>query len=243
MIASLPMYDFAHLRRDWDFFYHAIVSNFRNLSIDLAGSHTAQIPLTLARNETAMNWNREVFLSMSCGAPFRNLFSDHLYILGALDFGLIELSGCYQSLMLGFLKAQSVKIAVNDRGSQSGYHAPMLWLSQRGIEPEIVISGSHERSMDLVLEGSADMCGVDNVSYHFISQRRSKFNRLEIVGKTPPTPGLPLVTSQYKWTQPLKIAIDQALNQISDQFNSIYIKRRVDFSAQDYLKVKNYQPA
>ena len=215
MQAALPMYDFPHLREAWTSFYRDVSSAFEDApELSWGGEFCA---------------SEDVFLTMTCGAPFRNGLHKRLHLVGTLDFGFGQ-AGYYHSVLVGNF---GERVAVNDEGSQSGYHAVMPYA--KGAR--VMLSGAHLHSLEMVLEGKADFCGVDAVSYRYICQFREDLAMLPILGHTEASPGLPLVTSDpllvMKLTEACAIAAKKA-----DPILGISGLTQIPKDA--YLRVKNW---
>ncbi len=225
--SSLAMYDFAHLRADWEEFYAQIYAR------------APFLPEGLIWGKGAYDWGGDVALSLTCGAPLRNQFAAHLHVIGALDFGVSE-TGFYYSEVLGAWpeKGTKLRVAVNDRGSQSGFHALMHWLEEnfKGGEMEMRSSGAHVNSMAMVAAGEADICAIDAVSYRFAIEADARLAALPVLAKTAPSPALPLVTSHEEWVEPLRVAVAVA---IENAPQALGLKSLVSLRLEDYLAVPN----
>jgi ABC-type phosphate/phosphonate transport system substrate-binding protein len=85
-------------------------------------------------------------------------------------------------------------IAYNESLSQSGWAAPISFLSKHAIAPKAAVkTGAHINSMRAVLSGTADFCGVDAQTFALICNMTDDFNDLRILAHTEPTPGLPYI--------------------------------------------------
>ncbi|WP_370325343.1 phosphate/phosphite/phosphonate ABC transporter substrate-binding protein [Euzebya sp.] len=66
------------------------------------------------------------------------------------------------------------RVAYNDDASLSGYHSVRLALREAGIDAEgvrFVRSGSHLRSLELLVEGDVDAAAIDSTVWHRLSRR------------------------------------------------------------------------
>ena len=91
--------------------------------------------------------------------------------------------------------------AYNSRDSQSGYNALRSLIAPiAGGAPffaEAVATGTHAASIDAVRDGRADVCAVDCVTWALLARHRSaSLDGLEVLCRSEPVPGLPLVTAR-----------------------------------------------
>jgi ABC-type phosphate/phosphonate transport system substrate-binding protein len=94
---------------------------------------------------------------------------------------------------------QGARIVINEEGSFSGDTALADHLRKTGAGVEVfhprLISGSHTRSLEMVLEGSADAAAVDSMVYDLLSPRRSGLQRdLRILARLGPFPAPAWIT-------------------------------------------------
>ncbi len=191
MIATLPMYDFAHLRNTTDRFWRFIQTELK-----MGPTH-----LTRQDDLWSMWTSPDLVLGQTCGMPFRTRLRDQVKYVITPDFGL---KGCppgfYNSVLLSrenitdLAQLDGKTIAYNESLSQSGWAAPISFLSKHAIAPKAgVKTGAHINSMRAVLSGTADFCGVDAQTFALICNMTDDFNDLRILAHTEPTPGLPYI--------------------------------------------------
>lgn len=88
------------------------------------------------------------------------------------------------------------KIAFTDEFSTSGYLLPRIMLSDIGVDnpdsffSQIVLTGSHDHSIEAVLEGSVDSAGVGNFFIEFLPE--TKKNQIRIVAESQQIPTGPI---------------------------------------------------
>lgn len=247
MFSSLAMYDFPHIRWAWEKFYRQFAGIARDYGLS---------PPDLIWGEEALDWGGDVFLAMCCGAPFRNIFFDHLELVGTLDFGLVEgHPGYYYSEILcapqwlGVERGTAEKakpasappvLAANDPGSQSGYHAPLIALGEAGIHPEIRLSGSHQASLEMLRAGKADFCGIDAQSFRFICECAPELGDMPHWGRTAPTPGLPLVSARREEAPIIAQALRDCVAGLEGKTAAaLHIQGMVEIEREAYMAVKN----
>ena len=89
------------------------------------------------------------------------------------------------------------RIGCNDQISLSGHHALRFELEERGEDPdtfaELVFTGGHHRSLDLVVAGELDAAVVDSVVRLGRSRNDADVATLRVVARLGPWPVQPLV--------------------------------------------------
>ncbi|MGH1488264.1 MAG: phosphate/phosphite/phosphonate ABC transporter substrate-binding protein [Acidimicrobiales bacterium] len=94
---------------------------------------------------------------------------------------------------------EGCRIGCNDPISLSGYYALRLALRQRAIDPDrfadLVFTGGHQHSLDMVLAGDLDAAAVDSVVRVARSRADSAVAGLRLVERLGPWPVQPLVAS------------------------------------------------
>lgn len=226
MIASLGMYDMPHAQAATDRFWQAI-----HVQLDDSPAH-------LRRGEDLwQHWHApDLYLSQTCGLPYRARLCDQVTLVGTPDYGLRQCpAGYYFSYMirrkgdqrsLTHLARRGV-MAFNDPLSQSGWAAPIAHLNGLGLRPsDTWHSGSHIASAKAVIEGGADYAAIDVVTYQMWSLANPQAAaQLETFERTDPTPGLPLITAQTRDPRPLTRAVSQAIRTLSDADRDILLLR------------------
>jgi len=144
-------------------------------------------------------WRRtDLFLSQTCGAPYRDHLADHVQLVGTPDARLPTCPpGYYQSVLIArdlitWGEALTRPWAANEAGSQSGNYAPRVRAPAKLDEP--IWSGSHLSSIDMVAKGQADWAAIDAVTWE-VGLRLGQGFGLVVWDRTEPTPALPYVTS------------------------------------------------
>ncbi len=198
MIASLPMYWRAETAEGWCAFWR-LVQDGTNLP-DL--TPPADLPADLVAH-----WlSPDLALSMTCGLPFRSVLRDRVTYVGTLDFGLGDAPGHYHSVIIRRPDSTPAILAYNSPDSQSG------WAAAQGLPFTATLqTGSHAASLAALAEGRADIACIDVVTWRLLSRTDPNAALVEVAGRTAPTPGLPLITTQGHDPAPLRDAIQAGL--------------------------------
>ncbi len=180
-----------------------------------------------------------LYLSQTCGLPFRAKLQRHVALMGAFDH---RLDGCppghYRSAIVT-RKGQRVDLsgdftlAVNDPLSQSGWAAP--WAE--GITGTARLhTGSHAASAAAVCSGQADAAALDAVTWAMLQRDWDGACDLQVIHWTAPTPALPLITAATRDRAPLAQGVRAAIAALSPQDRqTLHIHDLVDVQAQTYL--------
>jgi ABC-type phosphate/phosphonate transport system substrate-binding protein len=203
LLASLPMYDLPELAAATDAWWQGLAAAFRAEGL-------RDVPSRLDRGgDAAALWTSpELLFSQTCGYPLTHALAGKVTLVATPVY---DCPGCaggsYRSEImlraddpaedLGALRGR--RAAVNAGDSQSGYSAlrhAVTPLAQGGrFFAEVVESGSHRRSMQMVAEGQADVCAIDCVTYHLLKRcEPALVNRLRPLAATAEAPALPYIT-------------------------------------------------
>lgn len=92
------------------------------------------------------------------------------------------------------------RAACNAVDSQSGFNAlrkMVTPLAQEGaFFSQVVISGSHQQSLVEIVDQRADLAAIDCVTLALVQRYEpQRMRELTVIGYTPSTPGLPLITA------------------------------------------------
>lgn len=206
MIANLGMYDHPSQQGANDRLWAAVQAGL------------CEGPAHLSRDlDLRQVWTSEtLLLAQTCGLPYRTFLFGRVQKIATPDYGL---PGCppgyYNSLMLarkGEEAEQARVFAFNDPMSHSGWAAPRAWLVGRGLAPGgFLETGAHVASARAVAERRADLCGVDARTWATIGPRDGLADALQVIGRTAPAPGLPLITALGRDPAPLRRAVSRAI--------------------------------
>ncbi|MCS2146983.1 phosphate/phosphite/phosphonate ABC transporter substrate-binding protein [Scandinavium manionii] len=167
-----------------------------------------------------------LLLSQTCGYPLMTALDD-VQVVGCLHY---TAPGCegrnYRSRLVARQTEAGKRLhdfrgqvaACNSPESQSGYHALR---NSAGHDDtffrSIVWTGSHRQSLNALQNGTADIAAIDCVSLALFARYQPQaLTGLTVVGETPLTPGLPLITSRHTSAQTLN-ALREALREIADE--------------------------
>ena len=245
MIAALGMYDFGP----------AMAANDRlwGLIRDRLQAMGQPAPQHLTRGEAAYwpAWDApDLLLSQTCGYPFRARLQGRVSYVATPDYGV---EGCppghYCSVFVvrkddprqGLESFDHAAFAYNEALSQSGWAAPQTHAGGLGLHlPPSLQTGGHRLSALAVADGRADIAALDAVTWALMHGVDPVAARLRVIARTPPTPGLPLITAQGRDPQPLYDAVASAIAALSAQDRATLRLRgltRIPLAA--YLAVPN----
>lgn len=231
MIASLAMYDRPEVRAATDALWAAVRDALRKGGV-VAPDH-------LARGGDLWSiWqDPALLLAQSCGLPYRARLHPHVQLVATPDYALPGCpAGHYNSVILARQTPLSARpsIAINDPLSQSGWAALHLWMTERSISHgAVLVTGAHAHSARAVAQGHADLAAVDAQSWRQL-RRFDEADPLLEIARTPPTPGLPLITAQDP--APMRAALAQALDRVGpDILAELDLAGFVQIAPSDYL--------
>ena len=201
--ASLPWYDVAELRAATD-------SLWAHLAVRLR-AEGVPAPSTLDRETHYEDqWKSgQLFLSQACGYDVVLPFADRLQLVATPRYSL---DGCdgprYRSFVVvrerlgatAIVDLRGARCAINTPTSHSGMNmlrALVAPLSANGrFFRDIVVSGAHERSLELLREGAVDVAAIDCVTFGLLARYRpAAVTSLKVIHRTRALPAPPFVTS------------------------------------------------
>ncbi|CAN5305148.1 PhnD/SsuA/transferrin family substrate-binding protein [soil metagenome] len=201
--AALSMYDLPELQAANDALWSAIAGR-------LTAASLARVPRRLSRaHDPDVAWSDpDLLLSQTCGYPLVTRLGDKVRIVATPGY---DVEGCdgprHRSALIvredspaaGLADLRGHRCALNDHASNSGMNllrdaiAPLA--DGRRFFSDIVVTGSHEASIEAVVRGEADLAAIDCVTLHHLRQFRPELTHpIRILGWTRSTPGLPLIT-------------------------------------------------
>ena len=203
-IAVLPMYDFPWTGAGDDALWAAISAR-----LDDAG---VEAPRQLTRgSDLAAHWRDPgLIFGQTCGYPYMTGLRDAVALVAAPEYGFPGCEGAaHRSFLVcrardprrGLDEFRESTAALNTHDSNTGMN-----LFRAAIAPiaggapffrAIVVTGSHEASLEAVAEGKADLASIDCVSFALIERGRAELvERVAIVAESPVSPGLPFIASK-----------------------------------------------
>jgi ABC-type phosphate/phosphonate transport system substrate-binding protein len=202
-IAGLPMYDFPEVRLLTDDLWHAIAARLK------AGGIKA--PDNLIRPADLMEFWRspDLLLGQTCGYPLTRYLGDAVQLVATPHYTAPGCVGAWHNSVIVVAAGSPAKTlddlrgktaVINERGSNTGMNllrasvAPLA--GGRPFFGAVVESGGHARSLEMVGAGESDVAALDCVTFALMQRYRpEKAARVRIIGQTPSTPALPLVTA------------------------------------------------
>jgi ABC-type phosphate/phosphonate transport system substrate-binding protein len=217
LTASLPMYNLPEMRQANAQFWAAL----RGLLLEHG---LADVPGALAfeRRPVPERLEPEMLFSQTCGYPLETVFRGQAVRLGTPVY---DAPGCEGATHCAFFVVPEASPAttlaelrggvflLNSPVSNSGMNLPRRALAEIAAgQPffrAIIETGGHPASLDRMLAGEGDAASIDCVTYAFWRLcRPAAAERVRIVGRTPPSPAIPFVTSAA--TPPATVAILRA---------------------------------
>jgi len=226
LLASLSMYDWPQARAQSDLLWAAIALHLRAAGLD------APDALTRDRSPEAMWSSPDLVLGQTCGLPYVRGLRGRVALVGTPEY---QVPGCrpgwYNSVIVvrsGELceklsDFQNRRLAINGASSQSGCQAIMFTVADMSGKGKffanILTSGGHVQSIEMVANGQADIASIDHVSWRLAKKFTPDAARLRVLGHTSPTPGLPLITASSSNQAAIAKAVASAIAELTDDEN------------------------
>lgn len=193
-------------------------------------------------------WVRpDLFLSQTCGMPFKLWAKDHLRYVASPDYGLPETPpGHYHSVIItrvddtrapdDILRARAI---INEAHSQSGYTALWNYAAIQGVTlTNLTLSGAHQASARAVADNTADIAAIDANTWRMIARWDDFASGLKVIARTSPTPAMPFVCGKGQDVSQVRAALAQAVATLtSDQRDTLGLYGIATLSADAYLDV------
>ncbi len=145
-----------------------------------------------------------LFMAQTCGYPLTHRLADKVQLLGTPCYHAPGCDGAdYRSLIImrtgeaaeNLAGALPGRIAVNGLDSYSGWRALVAMAPDIRSICDIVISGGHAASIQMVRDGAADLAAIDGVTFALIGDvEPEQLAGLSVVDQSVEAPGLPYVT-------------------------------------------------
>ena len=210
MIAALPMYDWPETSGANDVLWARLSAQLQASNVD--------VPAHLTRtNDLEALWlSPELLLAQTCSYPLETSLKGKVRYVATPSYSAqgCETPGHYRSVVLMRGQAESVfvprdsraklpfwhrdvRLAINGLDSMSGYNALKRDALAEGCDmPEVaIVTGSHRASIKAVVNGQADLCTVDCITWAMALQYEPAAQEVFVAGWTKQRPGLPLITS------------------------------------------------
>lgn len=222
------MYDRPETRAAWDALWQATVVGFEQWGADTQRVLPA-IPQALSWDgpHDASWTSPDLTLSQTCSLPYRTRLHGAVALLGAFDFNLPGCpSGYYNSVLV--MRRDDTRhapenwpalgLAYNAQDSQSGWAAPYFHADRLATSFKSgTETGSHAASARAVADGRTDITAIDAQTYRLLLRYDLTMDALKEIGRTEPTPGLPLITRRGWDATQLWAALAQALHALPKQ--------------------------
>ena len=202
--AFLGMYDFPSLRPAQDAWWAGLARHFRDQGLpgvpdQLNWSITDPYDIWQAPN---------MFFAQTCGYPLTRRLAGKVQLVGTPCYDAPGcLSALYRSLFVVHEDAEfddlssafPARVAVNSKDSYSGWWALKGALAALGLDDDpfsdIIISGGHANSIDLVRERTADLAAIDCVTHALIGDvEPDRLAGTRVLARSAAAPGLPYIT-------------------------------------------------
>lgn len=144
-----------------------------------------------------------LLLSQTCGFPLVTQLAN-VQTVGCFHYTAPGCEGIHYRSFLVAREAdagktladfRSQRVACNSADSQSGYNVLRKHIEGQFFS-ETVFSGSHRHSLIALKQARADIAAIDCVTWALLQRHEPELlNGLSVVGETPLTPGLPLITA------------------------------------------------
>ena len=183
------------------------------------------------RTSHQRGWERpDLVLGQICNLPLRRLFWNKVTIIGASDYGLGHCPpGHYRSHFIAhrdadpaIIQDRSLRFAVNERWSWSGYGAPQAWAQcTSGPFTTIIETGSHDASLAMVAAQKADLAAIDAQTWRQQCQDTPATRTVKIIGHTASSPGQTFITRLGEDPEPYRAAVSEAIATLEPQFREV----------------------
>lgn len=227
-LASLPWYDLAEVRGAHDALWSAVAGRLRAAGVDT-------VPERLERGvDYRVQWRSgRLLLGQACGYDVAAAQARALRVVATPRF---DVEGCvgarYRSFVVvrrrsaihGVADLRGGRCVINTETSHSGMNALRRLVAplRRGgpFFGEVLVSGAHERSVEVVASGAADVAAIDCISYALLARHRpAALADLRILCRTELAPAPPFVTSAATpaWqVEAIRVALDEVLTHAPD---------------------------
>jgi ABC-type phosphate/phosphonate transport system substrate-binding protein len=168
-------------------------------------------PMTLTRGgDRGAQWrDPKLVFGQTCGYPYVTGLKDAVTLIATPEYSV---PGCEGASHRSFIVARAndarrdlsdyrgARAAVNGFDSNTGmnlFRAKIAAIA-RGAPffRALVVTGSHEASLEAVAEGRADLASIDCVTFALVGRGRPELiERVAIVAESPPSLGLPFIAS------------------------------------------------
>lgn len=244
LIAALPMYDFSELRAAHDALWAALANCLIERGLK-------NVPRRLARDRLHRDIWRDpsLLLGQGCEYPIAKSFAHSLKLVATPCY---TAPGCegkfYRSAIVVRANDLSATLAgfrgrrciVNEKDSNSGMNllrsAVAAVAGGERFFRSVLVSGSHRRSMELIVSNEADLAAIDCVTLAHLQYIDPELtSKVRVLCWTPRSPCLPFVTSQHT-SESTVAALRASLAEVLEDAKLAYVRARL------FLKGVDVQP-
>lgn len=218
--ASLPMYDLPEMARANSDFWRVLRERLVEHGLTVGSCE-------LDRKPRADRMGTNALFSQTCGYPLVTHLRGQASVLATPCYAMPGCEGPYhraffvvradeRATSLGELRGRI--FGCNSLRSNTGMNLPRLSLARiadrQRFFSDVVVTGSHVRSLEQLVSGYVDACSIDCVTWGFLQRYRPGLtSQGRILAETARSPSLPFVTSAATSDQDRAI-LRQALGEI-----------------------------
>lgn len=202
LFASLPMYDLPEIRASTDLYWQRLAESMSD-----HGVCEGSIPNSLKRDSDPHgDWlDPQLLFSQTCGLPYVRDLRNRVTLLGSPAYDIDCAPGSYFSVLIvnadadedRLGSAANLRFAYNDKRSQSGFAAYFSTLYDNGVAAapgQMIESGAHWNSINLVAQGKTDIAAIDAVTFALAKRHNKATHQVRIIAKSEVTPSLPYIS-------------------------------------------------
>jgi ABC-type phosphate/phosphonate transport system substrate-binding protein len=224
-VAALPMYDFPHLRAAHDALWKAVADRLANRGV-------TGVPRQLTRDRDHLDLVRHPFLlfGQTCEYPLATSYADAVTLIGTPYYTAPGCTGpLYCSVVIvraddtaeELTGLRNRRCVVNEWDSNSGMNLLRAVIAAMSDSvpffKSVVRSGSHQKSVERVARGHADVAAIDCVSFaHLQRVCPTDIARVRVLCRTPASPSLPLITARASGDVAIQALRESLVDVLSD---------------------------
>ncbi len=204
LLASLAMYAPSPLRPAVEDFWAGLAR-----AMTVAGLPEVPGRLSWEQDIERLWLSPRLLFAQTCGYPLTHALKGKVRLVATPCYDSPDTEGPnYCSLILVGAESPITSVAAlaglsagaNGEDSQSGYsafrHLIAPFAKGERFFASLRWSGAHQASIDLLREGSIDVCSVDSVTYHLLARcQPERTAGLRVLARTAMAPGLPYITA------------------------------------------------